>query len=167
MAIPTYRAGEIDDLPALTEIYNYYVVNTPTTFDLEPYSVAQRQNWFDHYHESGPYRLIVMLDGSKTIGYASSSQFRSKAAYDTSVETTIYLAPEWTGLGLGAKLYQMLLNELASEPVHRCYGGIALPNEASVTMHKELGYTLVGTFREVGFKFGKYWDVQWYEKTMP
>ena len=65
MAIPTYRRGEIDDLPALTEIYNYYVVNTSTTFDLEPHSVQQRQDWFDHYHESGPYRLMVMLDGRK------------------------------------------------------------------------------------------------------
>jgi phosphinothricin acetyltransferase len=98
-------------------------------------------------------------------GYASSREFRAKAAYRQSVETTIYLDPEVVGRGLGRSLYGALLRILESETsVHRAYAGIALPNEASVALHRGLGFRPVGTFHEAGHKFDRYWDVAWYEK---
>ena len=88
-----------------------------------------------------------------------------RPAYDQSVETTIYLDPAFVGRGIGQRLYGALLDAIQSEEsIHRAYGGIALPNPSSIALHERLGFGFIGTFREVGFKFGKYWDVSWYEK---
>ncbi len=104
-----------------------------------------------------------MVD-DRVLGYASSSPFRPKAAYETSVEASIYLASDATGLGIGTALYSRLFEELAGEDVRRALGGIALPNPASIALHARFGFTLVGTYTEQGRKFGRYWDVAWYEK---
>ena len=98
------------------------------------------------------------------IGWASSGPFKDRAAYDTSVETSVYLAPGEQGQGAGRRLYQTLFDALAREDVHRAFGGIALPNEASVGLHLAMGFHHVGTYSEVGRKFGQFWDVAWYEK---
>jgi phosphinothricin acetyltransferase len=100
-------------------------------------------------------------------GYASSRAFRERAAYDRSVETSIYLAPDAVGHGLGSRLYGQLLETLEAESrVHRAYGGVALPNEASVALHLRLGFKQVASFSEVGFKFGRFWDVVWFERAL-
>ena len=161
------RSAERRDLPALTEIYNHYVERTVTTFDLEPFTVDGRSAWFDHYAVTGPHRLLVSEHDHEVIGYATSSTFRRKAAYDQSVETSVYLRPDRTGRGHGQALYLALLAALADEPVHRAYAGVALPNDASVRLHERLGFTSVGTFSHAGFKFGRYVDVQWFERALP
>jgi phosphinothricin acetyltransferase len=161
------RSGREDDLAELVRIYNHYVTHTHITFDTEPFTVDQRRPWFEGFAECGPYRLLVAAVDARPVGYASSKEFRAKAAYHTSVETTIYLDPEFVGHGLGRMLYGELLSVLEAEPtVHRAYGGIAVPNESSVALHESLGFVLAGTFREVGLKFGRYWDVSWYEKDL-
>ena len=99
-----------------------------------------------------------------TVGYASSSVFRPKAAYETSVETSVYVDPGWTGRGVGSRLYERLFAALEQEDVHRAYAGITLPNSGSVALHERFGFTLVGVFTHAGRKFGRYWDVAWYEK---
>jgi phosphinothricin acetyltransferase len=161
------RAGEESDLPALTALYNHYVENTHVTFDLEPYTVDERREWFGHYGRSGPHRLLVATAGGELLGYATSGRFRDKAAYLPSVETTVYCAPTATGRGVGTALYTALLAALAEEDVHRAFAGIALPNDASLALHRRLGFTEVGTFREVGRKFGRWWDVCWLERPVP
>jgi phosphinothricin acetyltransferase len=83
------------------------------------------------------------------------------------VETTVYCDPAATGQGLGSALYGELLRLLGDEGVHRAYAGVALPNEASVALHERFGFREVGTFREVGHKFGTWWDVRWYERALP
>jgi phosphinothricin acetyltransferase len=159
------RPAEQDDLPTLVEIYNHYVRTTHITFDTCPFRIDERRPWFASFSRSGPHRLFVSEVSNQVVGYASSSQFRAKPAYDTSVETTVYLDPDFVGRGIGERLYGALLDALQSEKsVHRAYGGIALPNERSIAIHKRFGFVLVGTFREIGFKFQKYWDVRWYEK---
>ncbi len=161
------RPAVAEDLPALTEIYNYYVRETPVTFDLEPYSVEGRRPWFDQFAPSGAYRLLVCEDDSgRVVGYASSMRFRVKAAYRTSVETSIYLELGAQGAGLGARLYTTLLEVLEAEKLHRVYGGVTLPNPASVALHRRLGFRSIGTYREVGFKLGRYWDVEWFERDL-
>jgi phosphinothricin acetyltransferase len=82
------------------------------------------------------------------------------------VETSVYLAPGEGGKGVGRRLYQTLFDALAGEDVHRCFGGIALHNEASIGVHLAMGFRHVGTYTEVGRKFGKFWDVAWYEKLL-
>ena len=101
------------------------------------------------------------------IGYACSTSFKIKPGYRTSVQTSVYLDTAHRGRGVGTSLYSTLLNELSRESgVHRAYGGVALPNPQSIALHERLGFRLIGTYREVGFKLDKYWDVSWYERDM-
>lgn len=158
------RAGRSDDVPALTAIYNHFVEHTHVTFDLEPFSVDARREWFGHYAGTGRHRLLVAEVDGTVAGYATSGRFRDKAAYDPSVETTVYCAPDAVGRGAGSALYTALFEALAGEDVHRAFAGIALPNEASIALHRRFGFTEVGTFREVGRKFGRWWDVTWWQR---
>lgn len=91
MEYVTIRPGREADLEQLTEIYNYYVINTPITFDLEPFSVEQRKQWFLEHTSSGLHQLLVAEESRAVVGYVTSSRFRPKDAYLTSVETSIYL----------------------------------------------------------------------------
>lgn len=161
------RAAHPADLPALTEIYNHYVCTSAATFDTTPFTVEQRQEWFSHYATTGPHRLLVAVGGDDVLGYLTSSPFRAKPAYATSVETSVYLRPEATGRGLGTLLYRAIFDALAGQDLHRAYAGVALPNDASVRLHERLGFRAIGTYVEVGRKFGRYWDVLWLERSLP
>lgn len=152
------------DLPRLTEIYNYYVLKTPVTFDIEPYTVEKRAAWFEQFAERGRHQLLVAEENGLVLGYAGTMQWRPKAAYDTTAETTIYCAPEATGKGLGFRLYSALFEALQGEDVNRVVAGYTLPNAGSAALHKRLGFREVGVFTQVGRKFGKYWDVAWMER---
>ena len=161
------RPAEPGDLNRLVEIYNYYVTETHATFDTEPFAVGARTQWFTQFSETGPYRLLTGVFGDTVIGYASSTRFKPKPAYNTSVETSIYLDPNQTGKGFGRQLYAELLRQLQDDgSVHRAYGGVAQPNPESKALHESLGFIRVGSYHEVGFKLGKYWDVDWYEKDL-
>ena len=160
------RAGTAADLPALTDIYNHYVTHSHATFDLTPFRVTERAAWLGHYSATGRHRLLVATDGDEVLGYATSSRFRDKAAYATSVETTVYCHRDAVGRGAGRALYAELFVQLADEDVHRAYAGIALPNDASLALHRSFGFTDVGTFREVGRKFDRWWDVLWLERAV-
>ncbi len=158
------RRARVDDLEPLLDIYNHYVMNTHITFDVEPRTWEQHKAWFDQFSEKGRRQCFVAVRDGVTIGWASSGTFKDRAAYDTSVETSVYLAPREGGRGLGRRLYQQLFDALAEEDVHRAFAGIALPNEASVGLHAAMGFRHVGTLSEVGRKFGRFWDVAWYER---
>lgn len=159
-----YRATDIE---ALTALYNRYILETTITFDLQPYTVQQRQDmWMSHYAKLGRYRLLIAERDGQLVGYATSSKLRVKAAYDTSVETSVYLSAEAQGYGIGSHLYTALFEALSEEDVHRAYACITLPNEASMAIHRKFGFEQVGLFREVGRKFDRYWDVAWLERAM-
>ncbi|MEV5611867.1 N-acetyltransferase family protein [Streptomyces sp. NPDC052225] len=165
------RPGVEGDLAALTDLYNHYVRETPITFDTAVFTPEERRPWLLSHPEDGRHRLLVAQEHKEgtfgpILGYATSSPFRVKAAYDTSVEVTVYCAPGAGGRGIGTLLYKALFEALADEDVHRAYAGITQPNEASVRLHTRFGFTYVGTYKEVGRKFGSYWDVAWYEKEL-
>lgn len=166
MSDVTIRPAVEADLEAIHEIYNGYIRDTPITFDIDPIPMERRREWFTHYQTHGRHRLWVAVRDGACIGYATSSPFRPKAAYDTSVETTIYLAPGAGGGGIGSQLYGALFESLDGEDVHRAYAGITLPNDASVAIHRRFGFEQVGLYREVGRKFERYWDVGWFEKKL-
>jgi phosphinothricin acetyltransferase len=160
------RPATQEDLGQLNDIYNRYVVETHFTFDLEPMTIEARREWFAHYDSTGRYRVLVGVSDATVIGYASSSRWRPKPAYETSVETSIYLAPDAVGRGIGTKLYEELFKQLQREDLHRAYAGIALPNQASIALHERVGFKRVAHFTEQGRKFDRYWDVGWYEKPL-
>jgi phosphinothricin acetyltransferase len=159
------RAAARGDLARITEIYNYYVLNTPVTFDVEAYTVERREPWFAQFGETGRHRLLVAEENGVVMGYAGTTRFRPKAAYETTVETTIYCASEAVGKGMGVRLYAELFERLRGEDIHRFVAGYALPNSATEALHRRFGFKVVGVFSENGRKFGKYWDVCWVERT--
>ncbi len=161
------RNAVADDLAPVTTLYNHYVTTSSATFDLEPVTCEQRRPWFEQFTANGPWQLLVgetehAGDGA-LIGFACSTPLRPRAAYRRSVETTIYLAPDAAGRGLGATLYRALLDALAAAGVHRAYGVVTVPNPASTALHEKLGYERVGRLSECGWKFERWWDVAWYE----
>jgi phosphinothricin acetyltransferase len=164
------RPATEHDLEAINEIYNHYVAETHVTFDDQPMAMEARREWFTHYAETGRHRVMVALGdgqvGDQVVGFASSSRLRPKPGYLTSVETSIYLSPDATGKGVGARLYAELFKSLDGQDLHRAYAGIALPNPASIALHERFGFKRVALFTEQGRKFGRYWDVAWYEKPL-
>lgn len=160
------RPASDADLAAINEIYNHYVVESHCTFDVQPLGMEERRDWFTHYAVDGRHRLFVAEDGGQVIGFAGSSRFRPKPAYLTSIEVSVYVSPEATGRGAGSRLYEMLFKALEGEDVHRAYAGIALPNPESIALHEKFGFKRAGHFTEQGRKFGRYWDVAWFEKPL-
>jgi phosphinothricin acetyltransferase len=167
--MPTYtiRPATLDDLEALTEIYNYYVVNTPITFDLRPLTVDERRPWFDEHGATGRHLLLAATGGDGAcVGYATSSRWRPKAAYDTTVETSVYCRSDIVGTGCGRAMYAALFDRLAGEDIKTIVAGVSLPNPASIALHERFGFRSVGVFRAVGRKFGKLWDVAWFQRPL-
>jgi len=160
------RRGRDADLPALTAIYNHYIRETAITFDLDPYTEQTRRPWLRDFGETGRYQLFVAERAGAVLGYACTRRFRDKAAYDTTLETSVYLAPDARGGGVGRALYERLFAALDGVDAHRLIAGITLPNPASVALHERFGFTPVGAMREVGRKFGRYWDVLWMERAL-
>ncbi len=158
------RPAIASDLPLLTEIYNYYILNTSIAFDTEPMTEDDYKPWFEKYSESGPYRLFVAeLDG-EMIGSAGSRQYRDHPAFIETVEFGIYLNLKAQGKGIGKKLYSALFQALKDEKVHLAVAGVALPNPASVALHKSMGFTEVGVFDQYAQKHGKYISSMWLQK---
>ena len=161
----TIRAATLDDLEALTDIYNHYIVHSAITFDLRPFTAAGRRPWFDDHAGTGRHRLFVAIDANGSCaGYASSSRWRPKPAYDTTVEVSVYCHPDARGRGCGTALYRALFSTLEREDVHTMVAGISLPNPESIALHEKFGFRPVGVFHAVGWKFERFWDVAWFER---
>jgi phosphinothricin acetyltransferase len=163
---PGIRPATADDVAALNAIYNHYVASSHATFDLEPMGDDGRLRWLAE-HAGGRHRALVAVEDGTVVGFASSGRFRARPAYDPSVETSVYIDERHLGRGIGARLYGALFEILAGEDVHRAYAGIALPNPGSVALHLRFGFREVARFTEQGRKFGRYWDVAWFERAMP
>ncbi len=153
------------DLEAINDLYNDYVRDSHATFDREPITMAWRREWFGE-HRTDRHRVFVALVYGTVAGYASSSRYRPKASYQRTVESSVYIARDHVGRGIGAALYGTLFDSLEGTGVHRVLAGITQPNEASAALHRRLGFRRVARFTEQGWKFERYWDVDWYERTM-
>ena len=162
----TIRDIASSDLSEVTEIYNHYVLHTVITFDVSPFEPSDRIGWFNQFAPNSPHQCLVVTLNEKVVGYASSSRFRPKSAYDQSVESTIYLHPQVGGRGLGKKLYGQLFKNLKQQLIHRLIAIIALPNARSIRLHEQFGFTTVGKLSEVGYKFGQYHDTLLLEKVV-
>ncbi len=158
----TTRSATRTDLPRLVDVYNHYVLTSHCTFDTELFSETARLPWFEQF-DGSRYRCVVAEENGVILGYACTTPFKAKPAYGTSVEISVYVVPDVTRRGVGRTLYELLLPQLAGCDLHRVYAGIALPNDASIALHETFGFMKAAHFREVGYKFDRYWDVAWYE----
>jgi phosphinothricin acetyltransferase len=145
-------------------LYNFYIRNTPATFDIKEHRLEDRISWFQQFKQGTRYQYLIAVDGQKVAGIVFTVKFRDKMAYETSVETGIYCSPDFAGKGLGQKLYDALFERLAGHDINRIYASITLPNERSIKLHERNGFKRIGVLTGVGRKFGKFWDVSYYEK---
>jgi phosphinothricin acetyltransferase len=159
------RPASENDLAALIGIYNHYVSHSHCTFDTEPFDLDSRQPWWQQF-DGQRYQCWVAESQRGIAGYACTSPFKAKPAYGTSVEISVYVHPQAGRQGIGRRLYDALLPALATHNVHRAYAGIALPNDASIGLHEQFGFRQAAHFREVGYKFERFWDVVWLERAI-
>jgi L-amino acid N-acyltransferase YncA len=155
------RPVKLADAEQIAEIYNFYVLNTHHTFETEPISFEEMQNRIGDIVKNYPY-FVGEKDG-KILAYAYAAQYKSRCAYKSSVEVSVYVKNGTKGKGVGRKLYERLFEELEQTDVHAIIAGIALPNDASIRLHEKFGFEKVAHFREVGFKFYKWIDVGYWE----
>jgi phosphinothricin acetyltransferase len=160
----TVRPGTEQDRAAIVEIINYTAANSHATFSTRPTTVAEQRERFDQFALTGPYRLLVADRGGQVVGYACSQRYREGDAFAETVELSIALAADCRGGGVGSTLYRALFDALADEPVHTILVGIAMPNEASVALHRKFGFTEVGVFREYAVKNGQYLSSLWMQR---
>lgn len=109
--------------------------------------------------------LVAERDGI-VVGFSGTSRFHPRAAYDTTVETTVVCAPEAVGFGIGQRMYEALFEAIGGEDIHVAMALITLPNRGSTELHERFGFRCAMVVREVGRKFDQWWDVAWYEKRM-
>jgi phosphinothricin acetyltransferase len=145
------------------DILNHAAAHSNATLASEPVTVAHQREWLARFEPAGPYRLVVARRGSRVIGYATSLPYREHQSFRETVEVGVAIDVASRGQGVGTALYRTLLGWLAEEPVHRALAGIVLPNEASVALHRRLGFTEVGTFHEYAIKNGQYLSSLWME----
>ncbi len=160
------RAARPTDLGRVVAIYNHYVEHSAATFDLVPARPEDRIAWFDEHSRGGRYRLLVATEDDQLVGWATTSPFRPRAAYATTVESSVYVAPGAVGRGIGSRLYRSLFAAISEEDLERVVAGVTTPNPASVRLHRRFGFRRVGTFHRVGRKFGRFWDVAWFERSL-
>jgi len=155
------RPVHLNDAQQLLDIYNYYVVNTTVTFDLEALSL---DTFSDKIKSTiSDYPFVVYEENHEILGYAYGSRFRLKPAYNHTVESTIYIKHGHHGKQIGSQLYQELLHLLNQKNFHIVLGVLTLPNEASVKLHEKFGFKQVAFLNEVGLKFGTWQDVGFYQ----
>ncbi len=147
------------DLTQIKHLYNHHIKNTHVNFETQPHTDAYMQKWFSQFGQNSRYQAFVVIQGGDLLGFACSQKFKPKPAYLTSVETTIYLAEQAIGQGLGKKLMQHLLAHLTIQDVRAAFASVALPNDASIALNKSLGFKQVGHFSQVGRKFDQFYDV--------
>lgn len=161
----TVRVAAPGDAESIADIYAPIVRDTAISFELEPPSAAQMRSRISETLKVFPW--LVSLNGTGAIdGYAYASKHRARAAYRWSVDSTVYVRADSRRGGVGRRLYSELFKELVRLGYCEAFAGIALPNDASVALHRSVGFEPVGTYRRVGFKRGAWHDVIWWQKSL-
>ncbi|HEY0050556.1 MAG TPA: GNAT family N-acetyltransferase [Pyrinomonadaceae bacterium] len=150
------------DAAQIAGIYNYYIETSHATFELDAIDSAEMEN---RMRESlaRDYPFFVCEANGEILGYAYGRQYRPRRAYRHSIEVSVYIKNGAQGNGIGTRLYERLFPEIRQRDFHAIIAGISLPNEASIRLHEKFGFEKVAHFREVGFKFGGWIDVGYWE----
>lgn len=164
MTIYPIRLTTSDDVKDILDIYAPFITDTTTTFEYEVPSEKEMADRIAKYQLKGPW--LSAVDGEKVIGYAYASEHRSRDAYQWSIELSVYIHTDYRGIGLATRLYECALEILHQQGYCSVFAGITQPNPASDAFHKSLGFQLIGTYSNVGFKHNKWCDVKWYERSL-
>ncbi len=159
------RPATASDADAIAVIYNHYIRETVVTFEEDEVSPTEMTRRVQAVGAIPLPWLVAELD-SRVTGYAYATKWKERTAYRFSAEVTVYLAPQDTGRGIGSRLYGEMFRILRECRTHAVIGGITLPNDASVALHEKFGLTKVAHFAEVGFKFGRWLDVGYWQRIL-
>lgn len=155
------RIASASDAASIAAIYNHYIKTTCISFEQEEVSAKTMAERISDVNAKLAWYVAEKND--QIVGYAYATPWRARSAYRFSVETSVYIAHQYVGQGLGKQLYQVLLDDLRQRNVHTVIGGIAQPNPASVALHEKLGFEKVAHFKEVGYKFDRWIDVAYWQ----
>lgn len=159
------RSAVPGDAHRLCEIYNHSILNEVATFEEEPVSVAEMRQRVEDVQKH--FFWLVYEDAGEVAGYAYAGKWKARAAYRHSVELSVYVSPARQGRGIGRQLYAELLRLLGEKDVHSVIGGVAGNNRASFALHLSFGFEQIAHFREVGYKFGQWVDVTYFQLLLP
>lgn len=162
--MPILRPATEADLPAINEIYNHYVLHSTATYQTVPSTAEERLEWFLVHGEKHP--VIVVEEEGRVVGWGSLSRFHPRAAYENSVEDSVYLHHEWLGRGLGSLVLGELLRLARELGHHTVLGGADSEQTASIALHTKFGFVKVSHLKEVGYKQGRWLDVIWMQKML-
>lgn len=158
------RLATHHDIDRILAIYGHYVTHTAITFEYEVPTRDEMMQRMDVIQAKYPY-LVALVD-DEIIGYAYASDFRYKAAYQWSPESTIYLDHQFLGRGIGKSLYRKLFDILCKQGFYNVYAGVTLPNEKSESLHRKCGFTETGVFKNIGYKHGNWHSIAWFQQTL-
>ena len=159
------RTAAAADAAAVQAIYAPYVSETAISFEDVPPTIEEMATRITNANEQG-YAFFVAVEGVAILGYAYAGAHRTRPAYRASVDVSAYVAAGAHRRGVGSRLYAHLLADLAGKGFHAAFAGITQPNAASVALHEAAGFSHVGTYREVGYKFGAWHDVAWWQRLL-
>ncbi|MGC4250003.1 MAG: GNAT family N-acetyltransferase [Sphingobium sp.] len=158
------RRVRIADAPAIAAIYRPFVEETRVSFELVPPDADEMAARIAKCGDRYPW--LVAENGDEIMGYAYATAFRDRPAYRFTTETSVYLAPSAQGAGLGRSLYGLLLNVLTAQGFVHAVGAVTLPNPASVTLHRSMGFVESGIYPHIGYKLGEWVGVQLFQKAL-
>ncbi|HEU4743395.1 MAG TPA: GNAT family N-acetyltransferase [Meiothermus sp.] len=159
------RTASEADAGRIAEIYNWYVLNTTVSFETEAVSPQEMEKRIQERLER--YDWLVGESEGRIVGYAYYGSFRPRAAYNHTVEVTVYLEQASIGKGFGQALYRELIESAANRGFRELIGVIALPDRGSIALHRKMGFREIGVLEQVGHKFGQYIDVALWQKSIP
>ncbi len=162
--MPRIRLAEEADADAIAAIYRPIVEETAISFETTAPDRREMARRIADTLTSHPW-LVCDVDGA-IAGYAYAARHRVRGAYRWSVDSSVYVASSHRQLGVGRGLYQSLFAILAAQGYFNAFAGIALPNQASVALHEAMGFERLGVYRRVGYKFGEWRDVGWWQLTL-
>jgi phosphinothricin acetyltransferase len=155
------RLATESDAEQIQAIYAPFVQHTPISFELEPPTMEEMRTRICKTLAQFPW--LVCESDRRVLGYAYASSHRTRAAYQWAVDFSVYVDPSAQRSGIGRALYTVLKQIARLQGFFVAYGGIALPNPASVGLHEALGFTPIGVYRQVGYKLGAWHDVGWWQ----
>ena len=156
------RDAQEKDFKAIAEIYNYYIRHTVITFEENEIDQVEISTRINKVKSSG-YWWLVLEENSQVVGYAYATKWQERSAYRNTAEVAVYLHHQSMGKGSGTALYKELFQRLKAKGLHIIIGGIALPNTSSEKLHEKFGMEKVAHFKEVGYKFGQWVDVGYWQ----
>jgi phosphinothricin acetyltransferase len=159
------RPATMNDLRAITEIYNEAILTTDATFDSEPKTLAEQELWFAAHNAKHP--ILVAEQDRVVVGWASLSEWSSRCAYAATAEISIYIKQEFRNQGVGKRLMLAIMRKGERIGLHTVIARITEGNQTSIHLHEEAGFENIGLMREVGRKFGKLLDVRLMQRIYP